>query len=89
LGADATDQQSAFVKWASSLAEQQPEVKDCHEVVVTETDGALSVVMHCAAAPGLSIDSVHKASTRIENEIHRRWPEVERVTVHFEPAEGT
>jgi cation diffusion facilitator family transporter len=89
LGADATDQQSAFVKWASTLAEQQPEVKDCHEVVVTETDGALSVVMHCAAAPGLSIDSVHKASTRIENEIHRRWPEIERVTVHFEPAESS
>jgi len=22
----------------------------------------------------------------IEDEIHRRWPEVERVTVHFEPA---
>ncbi|MEA2565993.1 MAG: hypothetical protein QOD49_1170, partial [Actinomycetota bacterium] len=26
--------------------------------------------------------------TMIEDDIHRRWPEVERVTVHFEPAKG-
>lgn len=87
-GADVTDKQDSLVRWAAALAERQPEVRDCHEVVVTETDGGLTVVMHCAAAPGLSVVAVHEAATRIENDVHRAWPEVERVTVHFEPAEG-
>lgn len=85
LGADVTERQSRLVAWASRLAEEQPEVEDCHEVVVTDCDGALSLVMHCAASPGLPVRAVHDASTRIETEVYRRWPEVERVTVHFEP----
>jgi divalent metal cation (Fe/Co/Zn/Cd) transporter len=56
--------------------------------VVTGTDDGLSVVMHCEASPGLSVARVHDASTRIENEVHQQWPEVERVTVHFEPDTG-
>jgi divalent metal cation (Fe/Co/Zn/Cd) transporter len=60
-------------------------VQNCHEVVVTECDRLLSILMHCAAAPGLSVHAVHDAATRIEAEDHGRWPDVERVTVHFEP----
>lgn len=86
LGADVTEREAALVRFAGALAERQPEVENCHEVVVTDAEGGLTLVMHCAAAPGLSVNQVHEASTRIENEVHRHWPEVERVTVHFEPA---
>lgn len=87
VGADVTGRRSALVAWTRALAERQPEVRNCHEVVVTDTGGgSLSIVMHCEAAPGLSVTAVHDASTRIEDEVHRRWAEVERVTVHFEPA---
>lgn len=85
-GADVTEKQSALVSWARALAEQIPEVSNCHEVLVTEIDDKLSLVMHCEAMPGLSVSDTHRAATRIENEIHASWPEVERVTVHFEPA---
>jgi divalent metal cation (Fe/Co/Zn/Cd) transporter len=87
-GADVTPRQSTLVRWARAVAEQQPEVQNCHEVVVTETGGRLSLVMHCEAAPGLSVSDVHRASTKIENEIHQGWPDVERVTVHFEPIDA-
>ena len=80
-----TSQRSELVHSVTSLAEGQEEVRNCHEVVVTDTEEGLSVVMHCEAEPGLSVARVHDASTTIEDEIHRRWPEVERVTVHFEP----
>jgi cation diffusion facilitator family transporter len=86
-GADVTRDHEALVKWATALAEGEPEVENCHEVVITESDGGLSVVMHCEAAPGLSVEAVHEASTRIESAVHRAWSEVERVTVHFEPSE--
>jgi cation diffusion facilitator family transporter len=86
-GADGTEGHTALVDAARTVAEREPEVEDCHEVVVTDVEGLLSLVMHCNAAPGLSVRAVHEAATRIETEVHRRWPEVERVTVHFEPRE--
>jgi divalent metal cation (Fe/Co/Zn/Cd) transporter len=85
-GADATAGHAELVDQIRRLAEWQPEVADCHEVVITECDRRLSIVMHCAAAAGLSVQAVHEASNRIEADVHRRWPGIERVTVHFEPA---
>lgn len=88
LASEVTETQADLVMWATHLAERQPEVRSCHEVVVSETEHGLSLVMHCDAAAGLSVEAVHNASTRIEDEIHRRWKQVERVTVHFEPADA-
>ncbi|MGH7424786.1 MAG: cation transporter dimerization domain-containing protein, partial [Candidatus Methylomirabilales bacterium] len=84
-GTDATRRHALLVGKARALAERQPEVVNCHEVIVTDTKEGLLVVMHCEAAPGLPISNAHQASTRIESEVHRLWPEVERVVVHFEP----
>jgi cation diffusion facilitator family transporter len=86
VGRDVTSTQPELVKWTTQLAERQPEVQNCHEVLVTEIDGALAIVMHCETNPSLSVDAVHEASNRIENETHSHWPNVKRVTVHFEPA---
>ena len=85
LGEDVTHSHGELVASVTRLAEAQSEVRNCHEVVITDTDEGLSVVMHCEAAAGLSVTKVHDASTSIENEVHRSWPQVERVTVHFEP----
>lgn len=84
-GEDATRTHSDLVASVVALAEALPEVNNCHEVVITTTADGLSVVMHCEAAAGLSVAKVHDAATAIEDEVHRAWPEVERVTVHFEP----
>jgi cation diffusion facilitator family transporter len=86
IGKDVTANQSELVEWTKRLAERQPEVHNCHEVLVTDIEGGLAIVMHCDAYPALSVEAVHEASNRIENETHTRWPEVKRVTVHFEPA---
>ncbi len=85
VGQDVTQRHMLLAQWTKALAERQPEVRDCHEVLITETDGGLAIVMHCEAEPHLSVTSVHDASTRIEAATHARWPDIERVTVHFEP----
>lgn len=87
LGTEVTRRHGALVESVSRIAGGHPEVEDCHEVVVTETDEGLSLVIHCTAAGGRPVASVHKVATTIEDEIHARWPEVARVTVHFEPPE--
>lgn len=84
-GADVTLERSALVRWTIELAGAQPEVTGCHEVLVTEIDQGLALVIHCDAAPGLTVSAVHEASNRIETATHIQWPEVRRVTVHFEP----
>ena len=84
---DVTSQHMLLAKWTKALAERQPEVSDCHDLMVSESDGGLAVVMHCTAEPNLSVTQVHDASTRIENATHARWPDVKQVTVHFEPVE--
>jgi cation diffusion facilitator family transporter len=78
VGQDVTSVRGELVRSVTALAERQDEVRNCHEVVVTDTDGGLSVVMHCEAAAVLSVARVHDTSTVIENEIHRAWPEVQR-----------
>ncbi|HLF69666.1 MAG TPA: cation transporter dimerization domain-containing protein, partial [Actinomycetota bacterium] len=82
---DVTADQNELVDWARSFAERQPEVRDCHEIVVTDSDGDLTMVMHCHAGAGLAVTSIHEVATRIESAVHARWSAVKRVTVHFEP----
>lgn len=86
VGLDVTHRHEDLVRWVTQLAEQQSEVENCHEVVVMDTDQGLAIVLHCDAAPVASVGQVHGAATRIEGEVHRQRPQVERVTVHFEPA---
>lgn len=82
---DVTARESTLVAWTRALAEQLPEVYNCHEILVSSEGRGLALVIHCEAESGLSVDAVHDASTKIEDSVHRRWPEVIRVTVHFEP----
>lgn len=85
--ADITGRRGEITSSVQRFAESLPEVADCHEIIISEVgEGSLAILIHCEAAPGLSVAKVHDASTRIEDEVHRTWPEVDRVTVHFEPA---
>lgn len=86
LGSDVTGENAALVEWTVALSQSLPEVDNCHEVLVSETEGGLAVVIHCEAAPNLSVSATHEAATQIEDATHARWPNVRRVTVHFEPA---
>ncbi|MBW3588793.1 MAG: cation-efflux pump [Actinobacteria bacterium] len=83
---DVTSDHSRLVREMKVVAESQPEVRNCHEVLVSRAAGGqLAIVMHCEAEAGISVSETHDASTRIENQVHHGWPQVERVTVHFEP----
>jgi cation diffusion facilitator family transporter len=88
MGEDVTKDHAFLAKWSRELAESQPEVLDCHEVLISESEDGLAIVLHCEAAAQLSVTAVHDASTRIEDATHLQWPDVKRVTIHFEPVEG-
>lgn len=85
-GRDVTGSRPELVRNVTALATQEPDVLDCHEVLVTSTDGGLSIVAHVRGAADLPLSRIHAASERIEKAIHARHPEVGPVTIHFEPA---
>lgn len=84
-----TSRHPELVAEVAALASGFAPIRRCHEVAVSEVaQGALYVVLHCEAAPECTIAAVHEASLRLEDAIHRRYPKVASVTVHFEPAGG-
>ena len=84
-GTDVTGQRSDVVDEVRRLAVVEPDVLDCHEVIVTSVAGELSVVAHVRGRADLALDKIHAASQRIEKAIHGTMPEVGAVLIHFEP----
>jgi len=84
-GRDVTEDRDDIVVAVRDLTVEEPDVIDCHEVVVTEVDGRLSLVVHVSGRPELPLGEIHEATERIEDRIHALLPEVGPVLIHFEP----
>jgi divalent metal cation (Fe/Co/Zn/Cd) transporter len=61
-------------------------IRDVHDVRVRETPRGLVVNFHCRAAPGLSVEQVHRAVDALERRLQERRREVVRAIGHAEPA---
>ncbi|MGH2806384.1 MAG: cation-efflux pump [Actinomycetota bacterium] len=85
-GHDVTQQRRDLVTAVSALAVEEADVLDCHEVIVTDSGGDISVVAHVTGRGTLPLTRLHDASDRIEKAIYAQHPEVGAVTIHFEPA---
>lgn len=85
LGRDVTGRRDDVVEEVQRLALEEPDVLDCHEVLVTSAAGVLSVVAHVRGRADLPLTRMHDASTRIEKAIHAAIAEAGPVLIHFEP----
>jgi cation diffusion facilitator family transporter len=85
-GQDVTEARRDLVSRVKQLAEAEPDVLDCHEVLLTAVGDQLSVVAHVVGRGDLPLERIHDASQRIEKSIHARHPEVGSVLIHFEPS---
>lgn len=84
-GRDVTQTRSDLVASIRALASEEADVLDCHEILITESGGELSVVAHVHGRAALSLSRLHEASQRIENRVHAELPEIGPVLIHFEP----
>lgn len=82
---DVTLERSDVAKAVQEVAISEPEILDCHEVIVTRTGSVLAVVAHVTGRANLALSTMHDASKRIENALHARFPELGDVLIHFEP----
>ncbi|MDQ3876883.1 MAG: cation-efflux pump [Actinomycetota bacterium] len=86
FGKDVTAARDDVVDLVRGLARDEPDILDCHEVVVTSSGDDLSVVAHVRGRDNLPLARIHDASERIENALRAQCPEVGPVLIHFEPA---
>ena len=84
-GRDVTRDRTDIVDSVRAFALEEPDILDCHELLVTQTGPELSVVAHVRARGSLSLTRLHEASQRIENAVHAKHPEMGSVVIHFEP----
>ena len=85
FGRDVTAERSEVVESVRRAAKAEPDVVDCHEVLVTETTSGLAVVAHVRGRGDLPLRKMHEASGRIENAVHVAHQAIEEVLIHFEP----
>jgi cation diffusion facilitator family transporter len=85
FGRDVTSEHDEIVATVREAATNEPDVLDCHEVLITSTAGALSIVAHVRGPGDLPLGRIHAASERIETRVRTRHPDVGQVLIHFEP----
>jgi cation diffusion facilitator family transporter len=69
-----------------SAAAHLPDVMDVHQVLVGRSGEHISVSCHCTLPDDLIMQRVHLAITALEDRFKLECPEVDRVTIHPEPA---
>lgn len=84
---DVTDSRADVVEAVTKAALEEPDVLDCHEVIVTSLERRLSVIAHVRGRRDLPLDRIHDASERIEGALLSAHREIASVLIHFEPAD--
>ena len=86
FGRDVTESRRDVVDSVRSAAAAEPDVVDCHEVLVTQARDHIAVVAHVRGRADLPLSLMHEASDRIEKSVHAAHDDVGDVLIHFEPA---
>ena len=65
-----------------------PEIVDVHAIAVGRTGEHIYLSCHCTLPDELPMQRVHEVITALEDRFKLECPEVYRVTIHPEPADG-
>jgi cation diffusion facilitator family transporter len=69
-----------------AAADNYKEIVDVHEITVRRAGEHVDLSCHCTLPDGLSMQRVHEVITALEDRFKLECPEVQRVTIHPEPA---
>lgn len=70
---------------ADQVVAGEPSVTDCHNVLLLSCGNGLFVSFHCRMPGKTTVAKAHQAAWRLQTALHKRMPELARVTVHMEP----
>ena len=69
-----------------SAAKHLDDVVDVHEIIVRRAGEHIDLTCHCTLPDDLTMQRVHEVITALEDRFKLECPEVQRVTIHPEPA---
>ncbi|HET7481999.1 MAG TPA: cation-efflux pump [Actinomycetota bacterium] len=82
---DVTSSRPELVESIRAIALEEPDVLNCHEVLLSSSGHEVSVTAHVGGRADLPLERIHDASERIEKSIRSAHPDIGAVTIHFEP----
>lgn len=85
FGRNVTTERADVVEAVRASARTEPDIIDCHEVVVTSTGDGVNVVAHVRGRSDLALHRMHDAATRIENSLLASDNDIRSILLHFEP----
>jgi cation diffusion facilitator family transporter len=69
-----------------SIRSRFPELTDCHQVRVRTVEHRILVSCHCSMDGDLPVTRAHDITAELEQSLRRAFPEIDRITIHPEPA---
>jgi divalent metal cation (Fe/Co/Zn/Cd) transporter len=78
----------AIEEFLNTLPSEYDELVNCHDVHVRQVEHRILASCHCTMKGFLPITQVHDVTAALEDRVKERFPQVHRVTIHPEPAEG-
>jgi divalent metal cation (Fe/Co/Zn/Cd) transporter len=70
---------------ANAAALAVPNVREIHNLLLVDVDGATELSLHLKLPGELSLEEAHALAEEVEQAIHRAVPEVDSVQTHLEP----
>src|SRR5262249_55549816 len=76
---------SSMASTLKRVATEVPDILDCHDIVVVETNQKIYVSCHCLMDGSLPITLVHDRTVELEALFKKTFPAIHKVTIHTEP----
>jgi cation diffusion facilitator family transporter len=71
----------------NGLPLEYDELLNCHDVRVRQVERHITVSCHCTMKSDLAITRIHDVTAALEDRVKERFTQINRVTIHPEPAE--
>jgi cation diffusion facilitator family transporter len=71
----------------NGLPLEYDELLNCHDVRVRQVERHITVSCHCIMKSDLAITRIHDVTAALEDRVKERFTQINRVTIHPEPAE--
>ena len=82
---DITKKSEQFISDIKKEVSLYIDPETCHNFTVLEREGVRNIAFHCRLQKNLDIAQAHSIITRLENDIKRKFKNINEVVIHVEP----
>ncbi|HEX7343381.1 MAG TPA: cation transporter dimerization domain-containing protein, partial [bacterium] len=80
-----SEPQPELLEQISQICAAQIGENRCHDISLSRSGGIFSATLHCLFPDNTTVNEAHRQTTRLEEELRRDMPILDRVLIHAEP----